>query len=83
MTEHLLAGCRTEPMASYLKSLGVLRILSEQVDPSARGRWQEGCFVLDTRLSREELRQLVEEAADAGSVDARAGEIASYRTPRA
>jgi putative hemolysin len=32
---------------------------------------------VETRLSREELRQLVEEAADAGSVDAHAGEIAT------
>jgi len=55
MTEHILAGCRTEPMASYLKSLGMLRLVSEQVDPTARGRWQDGCFVLDTRLAREEL----------------------------
>jgi putative hemolysin len=32
---------------------------------------------VESRLSREELRQLVEEAADAGSVDAQAGEIAT------
>ena len=31
----------------------------------------------ESRLSAEELRQLVEEAADAGSVDSRAGEIAT------
>lgn len=55
MTEHRLEGCRTEPMASYLKSLGILRLVSEQIDPSARGRWKDGSFVLDTRLSRDEL----------------------------
>ena len=32
---------------------------------------------VESRISREELRQLVEEAADAGAVDTRAGEIAT------
>ena len=32
---------------------------------------------VESRLSREELRQLLEEATEAGSVDARAGEIAT------
>ena len=32
---------------------------------------------VESRLSREELRQLVEEAADAGSLDAQAGEMAT------
>jgi len=32
---------------------------------------------VESRLSREELRQLVEEATDAGSMDAQAGEIAA------
>ena len=44
MTEHILAGCRTEPMASYLKSLGILKLISEQVDPSARGRWHRASY---------------------------------------
>ena len=50
-----LGGCRAEPLAGYLKALGVLRIVSEQVDPRARGAWIGGRFVLDTQLSPEDL----------------------------
>ena len=43
-----LPGCRPEPLMSYLKALGVLRIVSEQLDPMAAGYWQNNCFVLQT-----------------------------------
>jgi CRISPR-associated protein Csx17 len=50
-----LPGCRPVPLGSYLKALGVLRLVSEQVDPSARGSWLGQSFTIRTRLSREEL----------------------------
>jgi CRISPR-associated protein Csx17 len=37
--EHVLGGCRPVPLASYLKALGVLRLVSEQADPNAGGRF--------------------------------------------
>lgn len=57
MIEHRLDGCRPTPLAHYLKSLGVLRLLAEQTDSRSRGAWQRGCFVLRTRLDRQELRE--------------------------
>lgn len=50
-----LRGCRTTPIAGYLKALGVLRLVASQADPDARGRWHGDQFVLDTRLGEDEL----------------------------
>ncbi len=64
MSEQLtLPGCRPTPLASYLKALGVLRLLSsaannvtgEPVDAEARGWWDEERFCLRTVLSREDI----------------------------
>lgn len=55
MVDQLLAGCRVEPLGSYLKGVGVLRLVAEQADPEARGTWQGDEFVLSTRLEAEEL----------------------------
>jgi CRISPR-associated protein Csx17 len=50
-----LRGCRPEPIGSYLKALGVLRLVADQADPEARGWWEKGGFILRSRLSRAEL----------------------------
>lgn len=50
-----LAGCSPTPLASYLKALGVLRLVAEQVDPTARGRWGDVAFVIESGLDREKL----------------------------
>jgi CRISPR-associated protein Csx17 len=55
MNELLLEGCQPQPLASYLKALGVLRLVSEQVDPTCRGRWSPEGFVLHTVLEIDEL----------------------------
>lgn len=49
-----LSGCTPEPIAGYLKALGVLRILAEQVDPNIRGFWQENAFHLEG-ITQEQL----------------------------
>ena len=61
MTREPLAlyGCSPTPLASYLKALGVLRLLSspanhvsgEAADPHARGWWENERFHLRTALS--------------------------------
>ena len=51
----LLMGCQPEPLASYLKGLAVLRLVSEQKDHAARGLWSDEGFVLKTRLNEKEL----------------------------
>ena len=50
-----LHGCTPEPLMSYLKALGILRLVSEQVDPTTLGRWSQDRFVLESVLSREGL----------------------------
>ena len=62
MAEHLtLDGCSPTPLASYLKALGVLRLLSsgasnvtgEPADAGVRGWWEGERFHLRTTLGRD------------------------------
>ena len=57
MPDLQLTGCRPEPLAHYLKALGILRLVSEQADPEARGWWAADVFMLRTKLRREELEK--------------------------
>ena len=41
----LLEGCLASPLSSYLKSVGVLKILAHQKDKTTRGRWENGNFI--------------------------------------
>jgi CRISPR-associated protein Csx17 len=50
-----LDGCAPTPLASYLKALGVLRIIAEQVDPHAKGCWRDESFIVVSRLDANEL----------------------------
>lgn len=62
MPELTLDGCRPVPLAHYLKALGVLRLVAEQKDPSARGWWRRERFVLLTELEPRALEQFLLEA---------------------
>lgn len=57
MPDLQLAGCRPEPLAHYLKALGILRLVSEQVDPDARGWWADDVLWLRTKMTREEMEK--------------------------
>ena len=58
-----LAGCAPTPLASYLKALGVLRLISSDAnhvsglaaDPKARGWWENEHFHLKTTLHGDVL----------------------------
>jgi CRISPR-associated protein Csx17 len=52
-----LLGCGIEPLGAYLKALGVLRLVSEQGEPTARGYWNRDSFCLETELDEEALLQ--------------------------
>ena len=54
---HHLRGCAPVPLALYLKAIGILRLVAEQLDPDARGWWQDEHFCLLTKLDRNELVQ--------------------------
>ena len=59
MNRLVLEGCQPEPLMSYLKSLGILRLVTQQKDPEARGAWVDGRFVLTTHLDMEGLGQFL------------------------
>lgn len=54
-TELVLGGCRAEPLLSYLKALGVLRLVATQFDKEACGRWLGDTFALTSSLTEEQL----------------------------
>lgn len=53
--KHILAGCTATPLAHYLKALAVLRLVASQKDPTARGYWRDGQFVLVSLLDEHAL----------------------------
>ena len=55
MSRLVLDGCRAEPLGSYLKALGVLRLVGEQLDAAAGGAWLGERFVLETAADEAEL----------------------------
>jgi CRISPR-associated protein Csx17 len=57
----ILTGCQTTPLAGYLKALGVLRIVAEQHDPAATGRWTVRGFELRSTLDLPGLVELLAE----------------------
>lgn len=60
MPEIILKGCTPEPLMSYLKALGVLRLIAEDRehgDPNARGCWWNDAFVLSSRFNEEGLSE--------------------------
>ena len=56
---HDLDGCAPAPLAHYLKALGILRLVAEQADASARGWWEGERFRLATVLDRQELMHFI------------------------
>jgi len=55
MTRFFLEGCRTQPLGSYLKSLGIFRLLAEQKDPSAKACWEGSSFCIYSQMTEETL----------------------------
>jgi len=51
----VLESCTLQPLMSYLKALGVVRIVAEQRDPSLRAAWQLDTLCLQTHLDPEDL----------------------------
>ncbi len=56
-----LDGCRPTPLASYLKALGVLRLVAEQADPEVQGWWEKDRFRLRSTLDRGALLRFFQE----------------------
>jgi CRISPR-associated protein Csx17 len=62
MPEIPLTGCTPEPLMSYLKALGVFRLVAEQADPDARLSWGGGIAHLHCKFDRDGLEEFVREA---------------------
>ena len=56
MNDITLGGCSPTPLASYLKALGVLRLLSAR-HPETKAAWRSESLLLQTPLTREEIEQ--------------------------
>jgi CRISPR-associated protein Csx17 len=52
MPEIILSGCMPEPLMSYLKALGVFRLVAEQADPAAKLSWADNICRLYSGLDR-------------------------------
>lgn len=52
---HALRGCTPDPLAHYLKALGVLRLVAAQADTQVRGWWQDDHFRIVSVLDRSAL----------------------------
>ena len=50
-----LRGCAPEPLMSYLKALGIFRLVAEQKDKDARAWWQNDAFYLHSALDHDAL----------------------------
>lgn len=55
MPDVILQGCRSRPLAGYLKALGIFFLVSRQQDNHAKGRWGTSGFVLHSALDKEGL----------------------------
>lgn len=53
--ELVLHGVRPEPLASYLKGLGIIRLVAQQKEPGLRAFWRDDELVLVTSLDMEGL----------------------------
>lgn len=53
-----LDGCTPTPLASYLKALGVLRLIATQ-ESEARGHWRGNGFVLSTAMDRKAIEHFL------------------------
>lgn len=56
MPDLTLDGCRSRPLAGYLKTLGITRVLSHQLDGEVRVRWNHDTFEVSSDLDADGLR---------------------------
>jgi CRISPR-associated protein Csx17 len=54
-----LAGCRPQPLAGYLKALGLVRVLGRQADRQLQARWAADALELTTTLDADELNRFL------------------------
>lgn len=55
MNRITLTGCAPDTLIHYLKALGVLRLVGEQLDARVRGSWRGSAFLIETDKTKDEL----------------------------
>jgi CRISPR-associated protein Csx17 len=55
MNRITLTGCAPDILIHYLKALGILRLVGEQLDERVRGAWRGSAFVIETERTKDEL----------------------------
>src|SRR5919112_1070947 len=55
MNRITLTGCAPDILIHYLKALGILRLVGEQLDGRVRGAWHGSEFVIETEKTKDEL----------------------------
>ncbi len=50
-----LENCNLEPMSSYMKALGLFRLLAEQKCVDIKAYWESNNFVLDSCINKQEI----------------------------
>lgn len=58
MNEHILYECRTTPLSNYLKSMGLIRILSK-IDPSIMAYWKNDSLVIQTYMTKNRISEYI------------------------
>lgn len=61
MIVHELGGCAPTPLAHYLKAVGILRLVTEQIDPGARAWWEGDRYFFASELDSDELERFLTE----------------------
>lgn len=51
----VLSGCSSETILNYLKSLGVFKVISEQLDNNAMMYWKQGMLNLISKKTKDEV----------------------------
>lgn len=59
MHKHVLEGCTSTSLSNYLKSLGLLRILSEQTEFRITGYWEHEKFIIETDMEKNEIIEFI------------------------
>lgn len=59
MPELRLTGCRPQPLAGYLKALGLVQVLGRQADRRLQARWTADALELTTTLDADELSRFL------------------------
>lgn len=55
MNTILFSGCTSTPLANYLKSNGLLRVMTQQFSGQIKGRWSSECFIIEGDLTKDSI----------------------------